>query len=62
MIRNSEGFFNALEYSSDRIIIQKAKIFHNKEGLKDQCAWLYRNMASFLNNDVQTHQKNSYKI
>jgi hypothetical protein len=36
MIRNSEGFFNAPEYSSDRIIIQKAKVFHNKEGLKDE--------------------------
>lgn len=37
--------------------------FMNMEDLvKDQCAWLYRNMASFLNDDVQTHQKNLYKI
>ena len=36
MIRNSEGLFNAPGYNSDRIVTQKAKVFHNKEGLKDE--------------------------
>ena len=36
MIRNSEDFFNAPEYSSDIIITQKVKVFYNKEGLKDE--------------------------